>query len=210
MTLPKLPAVYILVLILSTVQSLRAEDYDYAPRDYSIIPPAPEVASLLDFKEFPVDYFRGIPEISYPIFTLKSGSISIPIMLRYHGGGIRTMQESGNAGLGWDITYGAVIGHNICGAPDDANRGERVHGLWHLNSVEKSFRTKLMSKPADYDPMDPYYTREKYSWVALEGQRYLQGLTDVANDMFSLSGLGLSAVFAFDTDKKLLLSAKNI
>ena len=83
----------ILFSLFSVWVNTYAQDYNYAPRDYSIIPPAPEVASLLDFKEYPVDYFRGVPEISHPIYTLKCGSISIPILLRYHGGGIHATER---------------------------------------------------------------------------------------------------------------------
>lgn len=37
----------------------------YAPRDYSIIPPSPEVATLMKFEETPVSSFRGHPISPY-------------------------------------------------------------------------------------------------------------------------------------------------
>lgn len=185
---------------------------NYAPRDYSLVPPSPTVASFLDFQDYPVDYFHGIPNISFPIYSLKVGAIEVPIVLSYHGGGIRTTQKCGNAGLGWTVSFGAEIGHNVCGAPDDANHpsvGEdKIHGLFHLNSVEKSFRSKLIAKKDEYYYDDSKVFEERHSWQAIEGDRYYRGLTDVANDTYSLYGLGLSAVFAYNDNKKIVISSE--
>ncbi|MBO5053474.1 MAG: hypothetical protein J6C44_04435 [Muribaculaceae bacterium] len=38
-----------------------ATKYNSAPRDYLIAPPAPQVATLIEFKDYTVDYFRGTP-----------------------------------------------------------------------------------------------------------------------------------------------------
>ncbi len=205
---------FMMVVLSACILSISTfgEDKTYAPRDYSLVPPAPTVASFLDFQEYPVDYFHGIPNISFPIYTLKVGAIEVPIVLSYHGGGIRTTQKCGNAGLGWTVSFGAEIGHNVCGAPDDANcksnGKDKIHGLSHLDNTEKSFRKKLISKIGDYDPTNADKFAEERSWQVTEGDRYYQGLTDVANDTYSLYGLGLSAVFAYDDSKKIVISSE--
>lgn len=56
-------------------------DTYYGPKDYSIVPPSPDVATLMQYQEIPVDCFSGVPNISYDLFTIKAGSISIPIRL---------------------------------------------------------------------------------------------------------------------------------
>lgn len=179
---------------------------NYAPRDYSIVPPSPSVSNLIEIQEYPMDNNRGVPDISFPLYTLKSGAISVPIVLTYQGGGIRTKQKTGNAGHGWTVLCGATIGHTIYGAPDDAN--DNIHGLWHLNSSETSFRNKLIEKKADYDPTDWTHFDEKLTWEVTEGDRYVRGLTDVANDQYSLYGLGLSAIFAYDKNRTLILQSE--
>lgn len=178
---------------------------NYAPRDYSIVPPAPQVAAFFEAKDYPVDYFRGVPQIEFPLYVIKSGQIEMPVTLMYHGGGIRVDQNTGNAGLGWSVSCGAVISHTVYGAPDDAN--DRIHGLWHLNSDEKEFRKQLISKMADYDPTNGDEYRQKRSWQAILGSRYYQGLTDVANDLYSLYGCGLSATFAVTENRQIAVSA---
>ena len=167
--------------------------FDFTPRDYSIVPPAPTVSAFMQSIEYPVDYSHGTPNISLPLYTLKSGSIEIPVYLSYCSGGIRVTQKTGNAGLGWILCCGAAISHTVNGAPDDAF-GE-MHGIWHLNADETSFRNKLMAKQADYDPINGAYYKANLSWEAVEGKRYYEGRTDLANDLFHLNGLGLSATF---------------
>lgn len=69
-------------IIIAMMSSLSAiADTYYGPKDYSIVPPLPDVATLMQYQEIPVDCFSGVPNISYDLFTIKAGSISIPIRL---------------------------------------------------------------------------------------------------------------------------------
>ena len=47
--------------VLTSPTGCYATKFNSAPRDYSIAPPAPQVAALMEFKDYPVDYFRGTP-----------------------------------------------------------------------------------------------------------------------------------------------------
>lgn len=185
-----------------------AQDTGVGPRDYSILPPAPEVASLMDFKDYPVDYFHGIPTINLPIYTLRSWAIEVPITLTYHGGGIRVDQKVGNAGLGWSVLCGATIAHTVYGAPDDANIGN-MHGLYHLNTEEKRFRQTLIDKVEDYLPAIWSSTNTHLVSQALDGERYDMGRTDVANDIYNLNGWNMSATFIIDENQKFTIQTDN-
>ncbi len=197
-------SVFASALLLMTFGYCKAEDY--TPRDYSIVPPAPQVAALMDYKEYQVDNFRGIPQISFPLYVLRVGQIEVPITLSYHGGGVRVEQKTGNAGLGWNVSCGATISHTIYGSPDDAN--DRIHGLWHLNTDEAEFRRRLIAKEADYEPNNGDHFKTNGAWQATLGRRYYEGLTDVANDLYSLYGQGLSATFTILPGSKILLSSE--
>lgn len=192
-------------------QAVYADEPNYWPRDYSIVPTTPGVAQFLNFQSFKVDNFRGIPQIIFPIYEIKAGAITVPIVLSYHGGGIRTTQACGNAGMGWTLSFGAEIGHTVNGAPDDAYKPaagqDKIHGLYRLNDIERSFRTKLINKAYTEGPdiNDPSLYEQ---WQGEEGQRYYNGLTDLANDTYNLYGLGLSAVFAYDDTRHIIKSAE--
>lgn len=69
---------------------------DYATQKYSVIPPSPEVSSLMKYIDVPVSYFTGQPQIDIPIYTLTEGAISVPISLSYKGGGIKQNELSDN------------------------------------------------------------------------------------------------------------------
>jgi YD repeat-containing protein len=73
------------------------------------VPPSPNAASLGIFGKIPVDYFTGIPSIGVPIYTVTSGSISVPISLAYHAGLLKPDQHPGWVGLGWNLNAGGAI-----------------------------------------------------------------------------------------------------
>ena len=56
----------------------------YAPP--SIVPQAPEVASLLKFTETPVSYHTGVPNISIPIASISGRELSASVSVSYHAG----------------------------------------------------------------------------------------------------------------------------
>lgn len=45
---------------------------EYGPRDYSVVPRAPGVAALMEYKDFDVDLFHGVPGITLPLHELKA------------------------------------------------------------------------------------------------------------------------------------------
>src|SRR6186713_262385 len=53
------------------------------------VPPAPNAASLGKFGDIPVGYYTGTPNISVPIYDLKSSRLSLPISLSYHASGVK-------------------------------------------------------------------------------------------------------------------------
>ncbi|MET3878775.1 DUF5977 domain-containing protein [Chitinophaga sp. OAE865] len=80
---------------------------------------SPDVASLTKAAEFPVTYFNGRPEVSVPVYTIRTGDLELPISLSYNGGGIRVSEEASWVGLGWALNVGGVISRQIKGADDD-------------------------------------------------------------------------------------------
>jgi YD repeat-containing protein len=88
------------------------------PTAPKVIPPSPEAATLFRFLDYPVNV-TGVPDISIPVYEVKSGALSVPITLSYHAGGRRASDETGAAGLGWALHAGGMISRTVYGAPDD-------------------------------------------------------------------------------------------
>jgi YD repeat-containing protein len=84
---------------------------------------APNAASLSKYGEVPVSYYTGIPNISIPIYDIKSGSLDVPVSLSYHAGGIRVEEIASWVGLGWSLNAGGVISRQVRGVADEADGG---------------------------------------------------------------------------------------
>jgi hypothetical protein len=84
------------------------------------VPPSPNVASLGKYGDTPVSYYTGIPNISIPIYDIKTKDLSMPINLSYHSSAIRVEEEASIVGLGWSLNAGGVISRNIRGSKGGA------------------------------------------------------------------------------------------
>ncbi|MDE5986245.1 MAG: hypothetical protein K2H16_03065, partial [Prevotella sp.] len=92
-----------------------------------IVPPSPTVQWLCRYGETPVGYSTGIPEITIPLYTVKCGSLELPITLSYHAGGIKVDDIASWVGLGWSLNAGGVISATIVGHSDSfINRAETL------------------------------------------------------------------------------------
>ncbi len=83
-----------------------------------IVKPSPEVSALFKFQDYPMDYSTGLPQISIPIYEVKSGSLSVPISISYHASGRKVYDQDGPVGLGWSLNAGGVISRSIYGSAD--------------------------------------------------------------------------------------------
>ncbi len=83
------------------------------------VPPSPNVASLGKFGDYQVGYFSGLPEISIPLYEIKSGDLSIPISLSYHASGIKPTDIASWVGMGWALSAGGQVSRNVQGMPDE-------------------------------------------------------------------------------------------
>ncbi len=83
------------------------------------VPKSPNVAGLDKFGDYPVSYFTGLPDISIPIFEVKSGELDVPITLSYHASGIKPTDVAGWVGLGWSLSAGGQISRSVQGQPDE-------------------------------------------------------------------------------------------
>lgn len=84
-----------------------------------ITPPSANSAAIAKVADIPVSYYTGKPEVSFPIYAIRSGHLSVPITLSYDATGIRVEQDATLAGLGWSVDAGGVITRSIVGIPDE-------------------------------------------------------------------------------------------
>jgi YD repeat-containing protein len=84
----------------------------------NVIPPSPQTQELNKYIDFPVDLSTGVPEISIPLYTIKTKGVEIPITLNYHASGIKSGQDDGDVGLGWSLSCNYRVSRTIYGHTD--------------------------------------------------------------------------------------------
>lgn len=124
----------------------------------SVVPPAPEAASLGKYTDMPVNYSSGLPQISIPMFTASSRDISVPVSLSYHAGGIKVEEIASRAGLGWNLQAGGSISRTVRGIADDGPDGwldprRTVADFEAANLGNKyNYITEALDGSNDYEP----------------------------------------------------------
>jgi YD repeat-containing protein len=88
-----------------------------------VIPPSPEVASLLEFNHSKANEYSGGVSASIPLYAIRKGDINIPISISYHSTGHEIDKVSSQIGMGWSLNAGGVVGRTILGGAD-----EQVYG----------------------------------------------------------------------------------
>src|SRR6185295_18208370 len=83
------------------------------------IPPSPDAAALGKYGSIPVSLHTGVPDISIPIYTIKTSRLSVPVSLSYHASGIKVTDVATWIGQGWALNAGGVVSRTVVGLCDD-------------------------------------------------------------------------------------------
>jgi len=147
--------------------------------------PSATVASLLKFTDVPVSYYTGTPDISVPIYTINTGKLNLPIVLKYGASGIRVAENASNVGLGWSLVAEGVLQETVLGIPDN--------NTYHQNGLGWDNGALLSTNPTDQALLESLST----------------GGQDGAPDLYTFSFAGLSGKFIY-ADQIRFLPQQNI
>ncbi|UKK72563.1 hypothetical protein L6467_01540 [Segatella bryantii] len=81
--------------------------------------PTPTASSLGRFGIIPISKYTGKAKISIPLYTLKSGNVSMPISLDYESTGVMMNTLPSWTGENWTLNVGGVITRKINDKPDE-------------------------------------------------------------------------------------------
>ncbi|MEM1409085.1 MAG: hypothetical protein AAGG59_20030, partial [Bacteroidota bacterium] len=142
------------------------------------VPPSPNVVALEKYGNIPVSLYTGIPEISIPIHTLRSGQLTLPISLSYHASGLKVDEIPGWTGAGWSIQNGGLINREVRGGfPDELAN----HGFYAIGDYVSNLT-----------PPDPV-TQTPEEWLFFD--QIDRGHYDLEPDMYNYSYPGGSGKF---------------
>ncbi len=106
-----------------------------APQLANITPPSPDSKAFQKYGDIPVSAYTGVPNISIPLYTIKSRDITVPISLSYHSSGIKVSEDATYVGLGWVLNAGGNLSRNIVGQ-DDWNGSAYFNGSGGNNIID--------------------------------------------------------------------------
>ncbi|MES1250301.1 MAG: hypothetical protein ABUL46_06425, partial [Chitinophaga rupis] len=82
--------------------------------------------------------YNGMAGYSLPVYTVKCGSLTLPVSLSYGYNGLRLDATVGWTGLGWNLQAGGVITRNVQGAVDNTKDAGRNYGEYSIkDSLQK-------------------------------------------------------------------------
>ena len=151
----------------------------------NVVPQSPEASSLTKMYDYPVSNCTGIPDITIPLFEIKSGQLNLPISISYHASGRRVYDKTGAIGLGWTLNAGGMISRIIYGDPDDDDKVIKYPYPWKKvenlsNSNDYRFLAGIDNRTFEFIPWyDTEYDIFTYSANGLYGNFILK---DIGND----------------------------
>jgi Domain of unknown function (DUF6443) len=125
-------------------------------------PLSPNASSFQKLGDYQVNLATGIPSIPIPLFTVKNGSLSVPISLNYHAGGFKLNEQASWVGWGFSLDIGASLNRTVQGLKDDSDGG--------------SYLTNPITESRDF-----CYSSTDFDY----GESVIKNKTDTQPDIFS-------------------------
>jgi YD repeat-containing protein len=145
-------------------------------------PKSPEAAAFEKYGDIPVDMHSGSTNIELPLHTIKGKEFEVPMSLTYDATGIKVIDNSSIAGLGWNLRVGGRITRIVNGLPDD-------------NAVTSPFYNETID--ADFEVIFNNIGNAFYDSASLvEYHELLKSMKnnckDLLYDVYSLNVIGLN------------------
>ena len=128
---------------------------------FSVSKPSPD--PLIKNIETPVSLNNGLANISYPIYTINTDDITIPVALNYYSKGVKVGDIASSSGLGWDLSVPYKISRMTRDMEDEAGANGYLSNDVYTNlftDVQK--RRNILSSDAnfhhDFIPDQFYYS----------------------------------------------------
>ncbi|SKD09164.1 hypothetical protein SAMN05660461_5045 [Chitinophaga ginsengisegetis] len=130
------------LLIILFLNCHAQSDFSTLLKSLSITGPSPTAAALGEYGKSPIGLATGTPDITIPLYTVKTQHLELPLMLRYSSNGIKVDAIASRTGMGWNMEAGGVITRNVNGSPDESS-------TWLPYTITGRAGVKYMWKAAD-------------------------------------------------------------
>lgn len=83
--------------------------------------PSVDAHAITKFGDIPINEYTGMVSAGIPLYTLKSGQLSLPISLNYNAVGVKVSQPATWTGINWVLNAGGVITRTVHDKGDEAD-----------------------------------------------------------------------------------------
>jgi hypothetical protein len=141
----------------------------------NVIPPSPEASAVIKRGTYPVGTFTGRPDITIPVYEIKTRRFSIPISFSYDATGIRVDDISTWVGMNWSMSAGGMITRNVVSLPDDEGGGYYTTPTPRFSDITNTpyyidyLRKVFIDLPNTITPYDRGPDRFSYSFNGRSG-----------------------------------------
>lgn len=121
----------------------------------SLIPPSPEAASLGRYGIMPVTLYEGMPNVSIPVYEIKSSKLSLPISLSYNYNGYIPGSEASWIGMGWSLQAPGTITRVVHGLVDGVTPNVTHEWQDYANVTDPMQDQTFLHQVCDLRQIDP-------------------------------------------------------
>lgn len=161
---------------------------------------SPEVASMEQYGNYPVSEATGIPDISIPIYTIKTKDLEFPISISYHLGGIRVDDIPSCIGLGWTLNAGGALSRTIKGIADEDKDGGFLHSSKKTiyDTSNHPFECVMPLNESEFAR-----TKDDES-IGMCMEQGILGYYDTQSDIYNYQVYPISGSFVYNTNRELI------
>lgn len=223
---------YLIVLLLIMAKGFCQNQVDFK-RPFTF-PSNPSVYAFTKYGDIPVNEYRGLANISIPIYDIKLDEVDLPLNLTYFSGGVKVAEEAGIVGLGWNMNLPTII-QTIKDADDfssltkiqdlpgftgnpimpwraacNANLFPTGTNFFTANSCDYGSSIGYSNTPNYYIANDHFLIQQDGKYECLDGSQYEEMVyspnLDTEPDIFSLNLNGVELVMIRDQPISILAS----
>jgi YD repeat-containing protein len=180
----RLRTIFCCLFPLATSLTVSAQDLDLAKLRTDIVAHSPEAEAMAKYGVLPVNLYTGMPQISVPIYEIKTPNFTLPFSLSYNYNGCKPNEVASWVGLGWSLQGGGVITRMVKGQVDE----------------------NMSSNHRYYDFINP----EGLSWKQSFLKDVADGTSDAQPDVYIFNVCGYSGKFVLIKGKAYITPYQNV
>jgi len=161
-----------------------------------IIPHSPEAEALGKYGVIPVTLYSGLPNVSIPIYEIKTPSLDLPFSLGYNSNGYKPNEIASYVGMGWSVQGGGSITRIVKDQVDESLTSGRYDNYINntLVSWSQPFLQSVAQKEIDGQPDIYIFNVGGYrgKFILLKGKAYLYPQQNIVIEPYNFNGFKLT------------------